>query len=172
MSNLSDITSAPIRDMLGNRSTAKAILAINAASAATVKTTGALAYTVDGIQYAKAILSAQSIAVTHDANGASAAGGYVQPAGTTAYLTLGVNAAGTISVSQGSYVGQDVSLGQAGTTALGNGRVPPAPSGYTPFGVMKVVLGATTFTPGTTLLDAANVTVSYFDIAVLPAGTP
>lgn len=172
MSNLSGITSAPIRDLMGNRSTAKAILAINAASAATVKTTGALAYTVDGIQYAKAILAAQSIAVTHDANGNPAAGGYVQPADTIAYLTLGVNAAGAISVSQGSYLGQDVSLGQAGTTAVGNGRVPPAPSGFTPFGLIKVMVGAATFTPGVTALDAANVTASYFDIAVLPAGAP
>lgn len=179
MAKLSDVTNAAILALLSNVSTVKPVLAINLGGAATVKTTNAISYTVNGVQYSKAALSAQAITATHDAYG-NAAVGYVQPAGTTVYYTLSVNAAGTISVAQGTYAGQKagtdpaVGVGPAynqGTSFIGNGAVPDVPAGYTAFGVIKVVTaGAATFTAGTTALDAANVTASYFDVMVLPSG--
>lgn len=172
MSKLSDITNAAILALLGDKSLVKPVLAINLGGAATVKTTNALSYTVNGIQYAKAALAAQSVAVTHTGNGAIVGGGYIQPISTTVFYTLSVNAAGAVAVTQGSFLGQRIELGQSGTSSVGDGFIPEAPSAYTPFGVIKVVTnGAATFNPGTTALDAAGVSASYFDVAVLPAGT-
>ncbi len=52
---------------------------------------------------------------------------------------------------------------------VGDGDIPDEPAGYTAIGAIKVVTAAeTTFTPGTTLLDAAGITATYFDVAVLP----
>lgn len=180
MSKLSDLANAALASLLGNVNNSDiATFAINIGGAATIKTTGAFKYTVNGVKCAKAALAAQSIAVTHDAYGAASTG-YVQPAGKTVYLTLGLNAAGGVAVVQGSYAGQKpgfdpaVGVGAAynqGTSFIGNGAVPDVPAGYTAVAVIKVVTaGVATFTPGTTALDAANVTVSYFDVAVLPAG--
>jgi hypothetical protein len=178
MAKLSDITAAAILSLLGNRTNNKPVLSINIGGAATVKTTAAPVYTVNGVAYTGSILAAQSVAITHDENG-NAYLGYVQPAGVTAYYTLALNAAGTVSVVQGMFAGQKagtdptVGVGPAysmGASFIGGGRVPDVPAGYTPFGVIKVVTaGAATFTPGTTALDAVNVTVTYFDVAVIPS---
>jgi hypothetical protein len=183
---LSDVSSAAVRALLGNASLVRGILAINAGGAATVKTTAALSYTIDGILYAKAALAAQAITVTHGvAAGGDPivnAGGYVQPINTTVYYTLALNAAGTVAVVQGAYDGQIPtldptkgigSLAAVGTSAVGNGNVPNAPDGYTAIGIIKVVTnGATTFTPGTTLLDAAGLAITYFDVCLLPSVRP
>jgi hypothetical protein len=146
-----------------------------------VKTTNALSYTVDGVQYSASALAAQSIAVTHDwkgqavavgSNSASAVQAYVQPAGTTVYYLLCVNAAGTVAVVQGSYAGQSVSYapGDPSKVLVGTGNVPVEPAGYTAFGLIKVVTNAaTTFTPGTTALDNGGLTVTYFDLARVPS---
>lgn len=183
---LSDVSSAVVRALLGYANLGKSILAINAAGAATVKTTNALSYTADGLLYSKAALAAQSIAVTHGvaAGGDAIAnvGGYVQPVNTTVYYVLAVNAAGTLAVVQGAYDGQIPtldptkgigSLAAVGTSASGNGNVPNPPDGYTAFGLIKVVTnGATTFTAGTTLLDAAGIAVTFFDVCLLPSVRP
>ena len=177
MSKLSDVTSSALLELLGNVNLSKGVLAINLAAAATIKSTGGYSYTVDGVLLAKAALAAQAITPTHDAFG-NVAAGYVQPAGKTAYLTVSLNAAGVVSVAQGTYAGQTagtdpaVGVGPAyngGISFVGMGRVPDVPDNYTPIGVIKVVTGASAFTPGVTALDAAGVTVSYFDVAVLPA---
>lgn len=177
---LSSITQHAIAYLLGNQSLAKAVLAINAGGAATVKTTNALAYTIGGLLYTKAALAAQAITVTHDARGNAAAGGYVQPANTTVYYTIGLNAAGTVSVTQSSFAGQilntDPTVGggptsNMGTTFVGSGHIANPPAGYTAVGLIKVVTGAATFTAGTTALDAANVTATFYDISVIPSNT-
>lgn len=177
MTTLTQVNDHGLRRALGDRCYTKATLAINAGGAATVKTTGATTYSVDGIFYSKAALAAQSIAVTHNllglpVSGASASGpgAYVQPASTTVHYVVALNAAGTVAVVQGGYNGQAVTL-PGGIVSTSKGEVPVVPVGYAPIGVMKVVLGATTFTPGATLLDAANVTVTYTDISLLPATT-
>lgn len=179
MAKISDLSNVAILGLLGAFTTGKPVLAINIASAVTVKTTGAIAATINGVALTKAALAAQSIAVTHDFTGAVSTG-YVQPTGVTAYLTLGVNAAGAVSVSQGMFLGQKynqdptVGIGSAsmlGTTFIGAGTVPDVPAGYAPFGVMKVVTaGAATFQANVTALDAANVTVTYFDVNFVPGG--
>lgn len=177
MTTLAQVNDHGLRRAIGDRCYSKVVLAINAAGAATVKTTNAANFTVDGIFYTKAALAAQSIAVTHNllglpVSGASASGpgAYVQPASTTVHYVVALNAAGTVAVVQGGYNGLAVTL-PGGIVSTSKGEVPVVPEGYAPIGVMKVVLGATTFTPGTTLLDAANVTVTYTDISLLPATT-
>lgn len=173
MARLSDITNAAIKKLLGYRNLDLATLAMNAAGAATVKTTGALNYLVNGVLKTKAALAAQSIAITHGLS-------YIQPAETTVFYTLGLNAAGTVCVVQGSYAGQKLStdptkgvgVSQMGATWVGDGSIPDVPEGYTAIAVLKVTTAAaTTFTAGTTLLDAAGVTVGYHEVAVLPDGT-
>lgn len=168
MSFFADISNGPTQGLLSGLCLTKGVLAINAASAATVKTTNALTYSVAGQLYSKAALAAQSIAVTHDARG-QASGAYVQPVSTTVFYTVALNAAGTVSVSQGDFAGRDLSQQASGAYVRGDGLVPDAPAGYTPIGVIKVTTnGSTTFTPGTTALDAAGVTVVYADVMSLP----
>lgn len=182
---LSDVTAAAVRTLLGYACLSKGVLAINAAGAATVKTTNAILYSADGILLSKAALAAQSIAPTHGASvaGDSVAGSsYIQPANTTVYYVLAVNAAGTVAVVQGNYLGQVPTLDPTkgvgalaaiGTSAKGDGSVPNPPDGYTAFGIIKVTTdGSTTFTPGTTLLDAAGLAVAYFDVCLLPSARP
>lgn len=177
MSALKDISNGLIRRALGNSNLVKPVLAINVGGAATVKTTAGLSYTLDGIYYTKAALAAQAITVTHDCFG-NAVGGqnlpaYVQPTGTTAYLLLCVNAAGQIAVAQGSYAGQVQSYPDLQRVLTGTGDVPQEPAGYTAFGLIKVVTtGGATFNPGTTALDAANVTATYFDLEYVPSANP
>ena len=177
MSRLSDVSSAAIRGLLGNRVINRAVLIMDATANAAVSTTNAIEYSVDGVIYNKAALNDQSIAVTHNWQGVANTG-YVQPVLTTAYYTLGLNSAGTVCCVQGSYAGQKMSsdptvgLGQSvmGATWVGDGSIPNIPAGYTAFGVIKVALdGAATFTAGTTELDAVNVTATLYDIGVLPA---
>lgn len=172
MTTLAKITDGGLRRAIGDLCYSKATLAINLAGAATIKSTGAITYTVDGIFYSKAALSAQSIAVTHNLFGFAASGpaAYVQPANSTVIYVVALNAAGTVAVVQGGYNGQSVTL-PGGVVMVSKGEVPEVPVGYTPIGTLKVVTGATTFTPGTTLLDAANVTVTYTDVSLLPATT-
>lgn len=178
MSNLATITNADLREALGSMVFNKAVLAINAASAATVKTTNAYTYSVDGVMLSKAALAAQAITPTHDCMGnpvASGVAAYVQPANTTVYYVLSLDASGNVYVSQGSYAGQVQAFpNDLSRTNLGAGGIPVEPKNVnaTAVGLLKVATGAVTFTPGTTALDAANVTATYYDINMLPAVAP
>lgn len=178
MSALKDISNGILRKALGNSCLVKGTLAINAGGAATIKSTGAISYTLDGVYYSKAALAAQSIVVTHDRNGQAVGGNnlaaYVQPTGTTVYYLLCLNAAGAVAVVQGDYAGQVLSYANDLSKVLtGTGDVPQEPAGYTAMGLLKVVTTAgATFTPGTTLLDAANVAVTYFDLEYVPSVNP
>lgn len=175
MSSLSNVSDAALRKLLGNQCMTKATLAINAGLAATIKTTGATIYCIDGILYTKAALAAQSFAVTHNAFGETVGGSqpaaYVQPVLTTVFYLVCLNAAGTVAIVQGSYAGQSIAYPSDLSKVLtGQGGLPVEPEGYTAIGVVKIALaGAATFTPGTTALDAANVTATYYDVSRLPA---
>ena len=174
MSSLAQASDAAIRKLFGFFCLTKIVLAINAASAATIKNTGSIIYAVDGVLYTKAALSAQSIAPTHNCFGETVGGNqpaaYVQPANTTVFYVVSLNAAGTVAISQGSYAGQSMAYPNDLSKVLtGQGGLPVEPDGYTAIGVIKVVTGATTFNPGTTNLDAANVTATYYDVSRLPA---
>lgn len=149
----------------GNRCLTKAVLAINLAGAATIKTTGPTSYTVGGVyQTAKASLAAQSIAIAAGYGPLVGGAGYVQPISTSVYYVVSLNAAGTVFVRQGTYVGQPLStLGDKG-----DGSIPAIPLTETALGYFRVTTNASvTFTPGTTLLDAAGITVVYTDTDII-----
>lgn len=181
MTSLADLSSSAAR-LLGTRNATRAVLAINAAGAATVRTTSALEYQVDGVMLTRAALSATALVALASADFTGGVGlptggyfqpsgstaFYVQPASTTVYYVMVVNAAGTVRVVQGTYNGQPLS--NQGITAVGKSAVPDVPDVWVPFGLIRVATNSsTTFTPGTTALDAAGLTVTFWDIGVLPA---
>lgn len=173
MSNLSDVHATAVRNVAGSQCNSKITLAINAASAATVKSTGATVYSIGGVYYTVAAMAAQAITITHRSNGAAVTTSdpaYVQPAETTVIYVLAYNSSGTLAVVQGSYAGQVITFADDKSLRLtGTGGVPTLPAGYVPVGAIKVVTAAaTTFTPATTALDAAGVTATYYDLKLLP----
>jgi hypothetical protein len=168
MPKVSDLTLQPMRHLVGYANLTKVTLAINAASAPTVKTTGTTTYVNGGIYYTKAALAAQSIAIANG-YGPYGSNGYVQPVSSTVYYPIALDALGNVYLYQGTYAGQAIS----GQTWLGDGSVPDISPTLTPIGLIKVATNSsTTFTPGTTALDAAGLTVTYFDLALLPAMNP
>lgn len=172
MSRLTNVFDFALRRALANRCSSKHVLAINGAGAATVKTTNPITYTIDGVIYQKAALAAQSMAPTNRFNKdavTAADPAYVQPANTTAYYVLSADVSGNIAVSQGSYAGQAIAFStDISKVYAGTGDLPHEPDGFTAFGVVKVATGnGVTFTPGTTALDAASLTVGFFDVACL-----
>lgn len=173
MSDLSKVPNRDIINALGGMCLTKGVLAINAGSAATVKTTNALVYGVGGVLYTKAALAAQAITVTHRYDGkpvSTADTAYVQPINTTVIYVVALNSAGTVAVVQSTYAGQQVTYGSdLSKIVTAGGGLPTLPAGYTPIGAIKVATnGSATFTAGTTALDAAGVTATYFDLALLP----
>lgn len=150
--------------LAGNINTTKAGLTINAASAATVKTATALSYTIGGIFYSKAALAAQALLSPPEKPAYA-----VQPVNSTVYYVVSLDAAGTVYTTQGDWLGRLIPQ----TVAVGDGNVPEVPANRTPIGYVKVVTnGATTFTPGTTALDAVGLTVTFADTMVNPGGQP
>lgn len=179
MSSLKQVSSQPVRHLLGNRCNSRPILAIGTSKAA-INTTAAAEFVIDGIIRNKAAITSGALvalAASHLPTAGAAylqpsglAGFYTQPASTTVYYVLALNAAGTQVVVQGTYDGQPIANGAG--YAEGDGNVPPLPDGVAPFGMIKVVTGATTFVPATTEFDAANVTSTFYDLACLPAANP
>ena len=157
MTYLADIFKASERAFAGNRNFAPWTVAINAAAAPTVKTTTAINYTVLGQAYVKAILAAQVLAAP------PLVPFYVQPVSTTVYYILTVNAAGLVQCYQSNFAGRRFLLN--GMPVKGDGSYTDGiPVTEFVFGCIKVVTnGATTFTPATTALDAAGLTVTYQD---------
>lgn len=141
---LAHINQQAIRDLFGAQCLTKATLDKNAVSAATIKSTGTISFTVDGRHYTHAALSAQAFTAGH-------AGLAI---GQTGYYAVTVNAAGTI------------------VTYEGIGQLPDVPAGVAVIGLVKVVAASAVFTPGTTLLDAAGITVTYHDTAFMPSVAP
>ena len=170
MSRLSDITNLAIATLLGYRTISKAGLAIGTTTSG-INTTGTLSFLNNGVLLTKAALTSQSIVPTVGLN-------YTAPAGTTFYVSLGLDALGNVGVVQGSYAGQmlsqnpalGVGISQVGASFVGDGSMPDVPAGFTIFGIVKIVNATNPFILGTTLLGAAGVTATYFDVAVLPAG--
>lgn len=177
MSKLSEIVNGAVSSLIGTRNHAKTGLAITTGGGAATFKSGALTFSVNGVYYSANALTAQSMAIAAG-NGPFSGAGFVQPASTTVYYSVGIKADGTVLVVQGSYAGQtfnpaaNVGIGaKVGTSIAGDGSVPDLPDGYAPLGVIKIVTDSShTFTPGTTNLDAAGVTTTYFDVTVLPSG--
>lgn len=147
MAKLSDVFNESVRELVGNFCMTACTLAINAASAATFKTTGTTVYTVDGRFRTKAALAAQAFAPVSGFHTGLAIG-------QTGYYVVALDTAGTVKTFEGI------------------GALPDVDNGYTPIGIIKVVAGSVAFVPGTTALDAAGLTVTYTDVAVLPAVAP
>lgn len=152
-----EITDEVLRTTLCNRKLSKATLTIG--TAATVGVAGVtleagdtdptmgILYSIDGYMYSTAGGNAAFTDKTK------------QPAETTCCYLISVNAAGTLTITNG--VVQPSFQGPPGPF------VPPLPEGHAPIGVVKIATAAsTTFTPATTLLDAVGVTATAYDLAV------
>jgi hypothetical protein len=160
-----------------------AVLAINAASALTVKTTNAITYLKDGKLSSKAALAAVALAAPATTNTKCVTGValtqaecdpwrfYQLPAGKTCYIALALDNAGAVVAFQGDYAGQALNF-RGGGVAKGSGNVPTIPDGFIPFGLIKIVSTTGTFTPATTALDAANLTFTFSDISLMPSVNP
>lgn len=174
MSRLSSIASASLQKVLGNRCYTKAVLARDADAATKLQTTNAATYSVGGVLYSKSALNDQAATVTHRFNGdavTTADPAYVQPSNTKVKYVVALDAAGNVAVVQGSYAGQTIAFkADLSKVLTGTGDFPAEPAGYTAIGYFTVETNASaTFTPGTTALNAAGVTATFFDVAVLPA---
>jgi hypothetical protein len=153
MSNLLDINQATLRSLLGTRCYSAAACAIGTTKSK-VKTTNAISYSIAGIMYAKA--ATDDFFVHTDVT--------VQPISTTRAYLLCIDAAGdALIVRETAPI--VFSPGNLGVTT---GKLPALPAGYAPVGVLKIVTDATnTFTPATTLNDAAGITATYTDLACM-----
>lgn len=173
MSGLINIQNRGLRRAIANQCVGFVGLAIGNAGQATVKTANSVVYTIDGVYYSNAAFTAQSLVPTHGPFGDTVGAGpvaYVQPANTSVIYLLVGDTKSNVFVVQGSYAGQPIvypnDLSRVNT---GTGGVPFVPSTFTTVGAVKVATAAgTTFTPGTTALDATGLTVTFINIAVLP----
>lgn len=125
MAALSDLFREKERKLIGNMALNSGALAINAAGAATFKTTATINYLANGIFKAKTAISAQAFSEGH----------VNQAIGETGYYVVGLSAAGAVSTYQGI------------------GAIPDVPDGITPIGIIKVVSDSAIFNPDTTALD-------------------
>lgn len=146
-SNLNGVTQQVLRDLLGTRCMAKALLA-EGTNAGTIKTTNAISYSINGILYTKA--ATDNIAV----NALPA-----QAAGTTRWYLIQIDSAGAITLKQ-----------SAVATPL---ALPDPDNDKCPIGLLKIVTAnAATFTAGTTDLGATDVVDTFYDITVSPGVPP
>jgi hypothetical protein len=172
MASLVDLISAATR-VIANRS-ANSGAAVIGGTATAFSTGAAINYTIDGIyrQLAAQTNTAFAPLVAADLPAISAnytqpsglPGFYTQPANTTVYYVLCVNAAGAVRVVQGTVLGA-ILPAQFGIEARGDGKVPPIPDGVAPFAVIRVVSGGSVFTPGTTALTGI---ATFFNVEYVP----
>lgn len=167
MAKVSDITLQAVRHLVGYYCPTKITLAATGA-VATISSTGAINFVNGGLFLTKAALAAQSVAIAAG-YGPYGSNGYVQPISTTVYYVVALDAAGAVYVYQGTFAGQTI----AGQSWIGDGSVPDISPTLTPIGLIKVATNASaTFTPGTTLWNAAGITATAYDLASLPATNP
>lgn len=129
-----------LRSQIGTRAFANVGLAIGSAKAK-VKTSNAVDFCINNMAYTKS--------ATDDFFDLSALA--VQAADTTLYYLMSIDSSGDDQVAVGP-----------------TGSLPPVPSASCPVGYVKVVTDGVTFTPGTTLFDAADITVTYTNLSQLP----
>jgi hypothetical protein len=123
----------------------------SAGAAAKMKTTATLAYTIDGVF--------KSLSANDDI--AFSAGHTALAANQACLFAVWVDGSANDETACSTTQGPVVSAGEPCP-------VPPTPNNKALIGLVKVTTGATTFTPGTTDLGAANVTDAYFDCMVMP----
>lgn len=144
MARLSDIPNESQREMCGSVCLSACTLAINAALAATFKTTGTTVYTVDGYFKTKTALAAQAFTAGHTG----------LAVGQTGFYVVAVDASGTVRTFEGI------------------GAIPDLDNGFTAIGFIKVVATSAAFVPGTTALDNASLAFTFKDVMVLPSVAP
>lgn len=170
---LADITNGPTRKVF-DCCLSLGVLAINAGGAATFRTTNALILAINGILTSRAALVAQAFTAGHMAQVPQIIGGTAY--GTTALYLVQCTAAGIVSTKQSNIAiaGVDAN-GRVGGVQMPAGwdqraMLPEPDANNAAIGFIKVTTGnATTFTPGTTALDAANVTTTYTNLGFMPA---
>jgi hypothetical protein len=129
-----------------NRSFGAGTLAIGSTTTS-FKTASAIQYTIAGVFYNK---TAQDSPVVTAAQ---------QAAGTYCLYLLSVNSSGTIALTKGDARTTDTAV------------LPTLPVSSAPIGAIKIATaGATTFTFGTTVLSAAGITATYYNLGVMPSG--
>jgi hypothetical protein len=148
-STLENVVDEALRVLLGTRCMTSAKLAIGSTKSNVAS--GAFDYCVDGIAYSKGAVAA----------GTAFTDLTVQPVSSTwDYLVL-IDKAGTITILRDTI--PVVPTGQKPSER----RLPPVPEDKVLMGVVTITTnGSTTFTPGTTLLDAAGVTAVYTNTAL------
>jgi hypothetical protein len=156
MPALKDITNAVLRDVVSEQMLSNPTLAIGSTTKALVKNTTAFSYALDNIIKTVAIGETAFTDLT------------VQPVLTTCYYALWVDSAGTTSLTNGTPML---------TTSITSTNYPVLPANQDDkqlVGAVKIVLASTaTFTPATTLLDAANLTATYYNTLRYPTtGVP
>lgn len=124
-----------------------------------VAITTALAFCIDGVRAAKAAAATNLPLTAAGVNGTA-----VQPAQSTCLYLLVTNAAGVVSSVMGKPILSTILANTAAVLTW-----PELPANVAPFGAVRITTGATTFQPGTTALDAANVTAAYIPLFALPA---
>jgi hypothetical protein len=152
---LGDVQDAVIRTILGNRVMSNPGIAIGTTKSK-AKTANTTEYCIDGVIYSKA--ATDDLFVHTDVS--------VQAVGTTRYYALCLDAAGAATVIAGA-----TTANVAGSTYPIAAKMPPIPSTVCLVGAIKIVTDAThTYTPATTLNDAAGITATYYNLAgVVPA---
>ena len=156
--SLADIVNATERILHGTRNYASGAVALGT-NTAKIKTVAAINYCINGLLFAKAATDDLFVFTTLAP---------VQAALTTCYYLLCLDAAGASVVVNG------VPMATAAISTTNYPAVPATPIDANgvptacPIAIAKVVLGATSFIPGTTLLGAANVTTTLSNVSVMP----
>lgn len=137
---LKDITQQILRQQIGTRAYSSGALAIGG-TATKVKVAAAIQFSIDNINYVKAITD--DVFTHTDLT--------VQAADTTKYYLLTLDSAGDGTITQGTAT-----------------KLPECPASQCPVGYLKVVTVAATFTPATDSHAVAGVTTTYTNLAQMP----
>lgn len=171
------ITSIPER-VVANMCFGPALAVVNVAA---FNTTGTPAVSVDGTTFALTAQTGTALAALTAANLPASQANWVQPSGltgfyshptaaslgvssVTVYYVVGVIAAGTWLVVQGTYDGQQLSNTAGGYGVVGKSIIPDVPDGFTPVFVIKLVTTAA-FVPATTTMASIS---TFKNVSVLP----
>ena len=174
--SLADVPKGSIRSLLGNQAVSSGAIAV-ATVTSKVQIVSTIYYTVDGVWCSKGATdnfwTLPATVSLIPAGGStppltisSAFGSLTDTATTTRYFFLGLTAAGA-AVAYMSNPPNTAAASQDETI------LPAFANGVTIVGILKVTVAAgTVFTPGTTLLGAAGVTVTYTNVSMLPVSLP
>ncbi len=111
------------------------------------QTANTLQYSIAGIAYSKTAADSPVLTAAQ------------QAAGTYCLYLLSINSAGTMAVTKGESRTTDTAV------------LPALPASSAPFGAIKIATaGATTFTFGTTALNAGGITATYYNLSSMPSG--